>query len=48
VVVRRRQGLNGALRGSGLGPWMEAVIFRAELGAISVELEVGGVDGISR
>lgn len=48
MVVRSRDGLNGALRGSGLGPWIEAVILRDDLGAISVEDEDGETEGISR
>lgn len=46
--MRSREGLNGALRGKGLGPWIEAVILREEVGAISVEDEDEGADGISR
>jgi hypothetical protein len=48
VVVRRSDGLNGALRGRGLGPWIEAVILREEVGGISVELAAGEEEGISR
>jgi hypothetical protein len=48
VVVRRREGLNGALRGSGFGPCTEAVILRDDVGDMRVE-EVGvEEDGISR
>lgn len=48
MVVRSRVGLNGALRGSGFGPWIEAVILREDVGGISVEDEDGEVEGISR
>lgn len=48
VVVRSKDGLNGALRGKGFGPCTEAVILRDEVGETRVE--VGGVEeeGISR
>jgi hypothetical protein len=46
--VSKSEGLKGALRGSGLGPCIDAVILRAEVGAISVEDEAGEEDGISR
>jgi hypothetical protein len=48
VVARRREGLKGALRGSGLGPCIEAVILRADVGGMNVEDEAGEEDGISR
>lgn len=48
VVVRRSEGLNGALRGRGFGPWIEAVIFREDVGGISVEDSVAEDEGISR
>lgn len=49
VVVRRRDGLKGALRGRGFGPWIDAVILREEVGAMRVfEGEEGRVEGISR
>lgn len=48
MVVRRREGEKGALRGRGLGPWIEATIFRLEVGGISVEVEGEDVEGISR
>jgi hypothetical protein len=48
VVVRRREGLNGALRGRGLGPCIEAVILREEVGGMRVELVAGDEEGISR
>lgn len=48
MVVKRSEGLNGALRGSGLGPCIEAVILRAEVGGMSVEDEAGEEEGISR
>jgi hypothetical protein len=46
VVVRSNEGLKGALRGKGFGPWIEAVILREEDGAIrvvGVEVEVLGI-----
>jgi hypothetical protein len=48
VVVSRRDGLKGALRGNGLGPCTEAVILRVDVGETRVE--VGGIEeeGISR
>lgn len=48
VVVRSNEGLNDAVRGSGLGPCTEAVILREEVGGTKVL--VFGVDeeGISR
>ena len=48
VVVRRREGLNGALRGSGFGPCIEAVILREDVGGTSVEDEDAEEEGISR
>jgi hypothetical protein len=48
VVVRRREGLNGALRGSGFGPCTEAVIFRVDVGEIRVDVEGFAEEGISR
>jgi hypothetical protein len=48
VVVRRREGLNGALRGNGLGPWTEAVILSVDVGETSVEVEGVEDEGISR
>lgn len=48
VVVRRRDGLNGALRGSGLGPCIEAVILRDDVGGMSVEDDAAEDEGISR
>ena len=48
VVVRRREGLKGALRGRGLGPWTEAVIFREDLGGIRVDCSETEEEGISR
>jgi hypothetical protein len=48
VVVRSSEGLNGALRGNGLGPWTEAVIFRVDVGDRSVEAEGAEDEGISR
>lgn len=47
VVVRRSEGENGALLGSGLGPWMEAVILREDEDGIRLE-EFRGCPGISR
>lgn len=48
MVVKSRVGLNGAERGSGLGPWTEAAILRAEVGGIRVVALGGEVFGISR
>lgn len=48
MVVRRREGLKGALRGNGLGPCIEAVILRADVGGISDEDEAVEEEGISR
>jgi hypothetical protein len=48
VVVRSNEGLKGALRGKGLGPWIEAVILREEEGAMSVVGVLSEVLGISR
>jgi len=48
VVVSRSEGLKGALRGNGLGPCIEAVILREDVGLISVEEETGVEEGISR
>ena len=48
MVVRRSEGLKGALRGNGLGPCIEAVILREDVGVISVEEEIGVEEGISR
>jgi hypothetical protein len=48
VVVRRSDGLKGALRGSGLGPWIDAVILRKDVGGMSVDLVAGEDEGISR
>ena len=48
VVVRRREGLNGALRGKGFGPCIEAVILRDDVGGMSVEDETAVEEGISR
>jgi hypothetical protein len=47
-VVRRRDGEKGAERGRGLGPWMLAVIFRLDVGAINVEGDFKFALGISR
>jgi len=41
-------GEKGAERGRGLGPWMLAVIFRLDVGAIKVEGDFEVVLGISR
>lgn len=46
--MRSNEGLKGALRGKGLGPWIEAVILREEEGAIRVVGVVVEVLGISR
>lgn len=46
--MRRREGLNGALRGSGLGPCIEAVILREDVGGMSVDDEAAAEAGISR
>lgn len=48
VVVRRREGLNAALRGSGFGPCTEAVILRDDVGEMRVEVVDAEEDGISR
>ena len=48
MVVRRSDGLKGALRGRGLGPCIEAVIFRDEVGGMRVEVGEGEDEGISR
>ena len=48
VAVSTREGLKGALRGSGFGPWTEAVILREEEGAIRVVEGRGVLRGISR
>jgi len=48
VVVRRSDGLKGALRGRGFGPCIEAVILREEVGGMRVEVGEGEEDGISR
>lgn len=48
VVVSTRVGEKGALRGRGLGPWIEAAILRLEVGGIRVDCEGFGVVGISR
>jgi hypothetical protein len=48
VVVRRREGLNGALRGNGFGPCTEAVILSVDVGETRVEVEGVEVEGISR
>jgi hypothetical protein len=48
VVVRRREGLNGALRGNGFGPCTDAVILSVDVGDTSVEFGVAEEDGISR
>lgn len=48
VVVRRSDGEKGALRGSGLGPWIEAVTLSEEVGGISVDWIEGEELGISR
>lgn len=47
-MVRRSEGLKGALRGRGFGPWMEAVILSEEVGAIRVEFDGEEDAGISR
>lgn len=48
VVVSRREGLKGALRGNGFGPCTEAAILRDEVGGTRVEEEGVEEDGISR
>lgn len=48
VVLRRRVGEKGALRGRGRGPWIEAVILREDVGGMRVEVEEGVVEGISK
>ena len=48
VVVSTSVGEKGALRGRGLGPWIEAAIFKLEVGGIRVECEVEGEAGTSR
>jgi hypothetical protein len=48
VVVRRREGLKGALRGNGFGPCTEAVILREDVGETRVDVEGADDDGISR
>jgi hypothetical protein len=48
VVVRRREGLNGALRGNGFGPCTEAVILSEDVGETRVEVGVAVEEGISR
>jgi hypothetical protein len=48
VVVRRREGLNGALRGNGFGPCTEAVILSVDVGETRVEAGVAEEEGISR
>lgn len=48
MVVRSREGLNAALRGRGLGPCIEAVILRDDVGDMSVDLDEGEEEGISR
>jgi hypothetical protein len=48
VVVRRREGLKGALRGSGFGPCTDAVILRVDVGEMRVEVERAEEEGISR
>ena len=41
-------GEKGALRGRGLGPWIDAAIFRLEVGDMRVVLEEGEELGTSR
>jgi hypothetical protein len=48
VVVSKRDGLNGALRGSGFGPCTEAVILSDEVGAMRVDCAGAEDNGISR
>lgn len=48
VVVRSREGLNGALRGSGFGPCMEATILSEDAGLMSVEETTEEEEGFSR
>jgi hypothetical protein len=48
VVVRRREGLKGALRGNGFGPCTDAVILSVDVGDTRVEIGVGEEEGISR
>lgn len=41
-------GEKGALRGKGLGPWIDAAIFKLDVGGIRVDFEVEGEAGTSR
>lgn len=41
-------GEKGALRGSGLGPWIDAAIFKLEVGGMSVEADDEEEVGTSR
>ncbi len=47
-MVRRREGEKGAERGSGFGPWIEAVIFRLEVGGVREDSSAADVERISR
>ncbi len=48
VVVRRRDGLKGALLGRGLGPCTEAVILSDDVDGINVDLDKEEEGGISK
>lgn len=48
MVVRSSEGLNGALRGNGFGPCIEATILSEDAGLMSVEEGIEDEEGISR
>lgn len=48
MVVSTRVGEKGALRGRGLGPWIDAAIFKLEVGGMRVDFEDGDEVGTSR
>lgn len=48
VVVRSSEGLNGALRGNGLGPCIDATILSEDAGLMSVGDGTEEDEGISR
>lgn len=48
MVVRSSEGLNGALRGNGFGPCIEATILSEDAGLMSVEDGTEEEEGISR
>lgn len=48
MVVSTNVGEKGALRGRGLGPWIDAAIFRLDVGGIRVEFEDDDAVGTSK